>query len=204
MMLYWKDYKQHMGVIIGKKKKIDNTIYTFDIETSSYLIKDGKQICVDDYESKFSDSYEYHSCMYVWQFGINDVVYYGRTWEELREFMNKINENVPEKKILFIHNLSFEFQYLQSVFTITEVKARVSRKVMSCFIPEFNFELHCSYMMSNVKLAKLTDVYKLPVEKWKVISIIQLFIYQQHHLQKKNLDIVKMIVLFYIIILKEN
>ena len=43
-MRYWKDYKGHDVDILGKTKKIDNTIYTFDIETTSYLILDGEVI----------------------------------------------------------------------------------------------------------------------------------------------------------------
>ena len=37
-MLYYKEYKGHESKIVGKRKKIDNTIYTFDIETTSYYL----------------------------------------------------------------------------------------------------------------------------------------------------------------------
>ena len=48
-MIFYKDYIHHKGVILGKRKKFDNTIYTFDIETSSYVILDGKVIPAIDY-----------------------------------------------------------------------------------------------------------------------------------------------------------
>ena len=41
-MKYWKEYYGHEVEILGKKKKYDNTIYTFDIETSSFLILERK------------------------------------------------------------------------------------------------------------------------------------------------------------------
>ena len=164
-MLYWTCYHGHQGDIKGKKNKFDNTIYTFDIETSSYLKLGDNQINMQDYKSELSDEYEYHTCMYIWQFGINDEVYYGRTWEELKKFMQKIDSFIPERKIIFIHNLSFEFQYLRSVFTFTDVIARTQRKVMRASIKELNFEFRCTYYMTNTKLEKLPSIYGLPVEK---------------------------------------
>ena len=37
-MQYWELYKGHSPDIRGTRKKFDNTIYTFDIETTSYII----------------------------------------------------------------------------------------------------------------------------------------------------------------------
>lgn len=165
MISYWINYHGHTGDIRGKKNKFDNNIYTFDIETSSYLFLDGKQINTKNYNSELSDKYTYGTCMYVWQFGINENVYYGRTWEEFKTFMKKIDSFVPERKIIFIHNLSFEFQYLRSVFTFTDVIARTQRKVMRASIKELNFEFRCTYLMTNTKLEKLPSIYGLPVEK---------------------------------------
>ena len=48
-MLYWKEYQGHIPDIQGKRNKYDNTIYTFDIETSSYLILNDKQIPACNY-----------------------------------------------------------------------------------------------------------------------------------------------------------
>ena len=109
-MIYYKEYKNHDSFLVGrfKNKKYDNNIYTFDIETTSYLKYHGKIYDAKSYE-KFTDKekqdLEYHSIMYIWMLSINEIVYYGRTWEELREFLNTINNNIPEMKILFIHNL---------------------------------------------------------------------------------------------------
>jgi hypothetical protein len=167
-MLYYKEYISHTKNIRGKKHKFDNNIYSFDIETSSYLILDNKVIPAIEYEKlskKDQQRCVKQSNMYIWQFSINDTVYYGRTWDELREFLEKLFYVVPERKIVFVHNLSYEFQYLMSEFKITDVMARKSRKVMKAFIDDYNIELRCSLMMSNCALEKLPSVYLLPVEK---------------------------------------
>ena len=167
-MISWKRYKGHKYNVIGKRKLIDTTIYTFDIETTSYLVLNGEVIPASSYEDltpKDRESAVKCSTMYIWMFGINDTVYYGRTWEEFKEFISRLHENTPELKVIFIHNLAFEFQYLKSIFTFDDVAARISHKPMKAICKEFNFELRCTYMMSNCSLAKLPKLFNLPVEK---------------------------------------
>ena len=167
-MINWRKYKGHEYQVIGKRKLIDTTIYTFDIETTSYLILNGEVIPASDYENlstKERESAIKCSNMYIWMFGINDKVYYGRTWDEFKEFINRLHNNTPELKVIFIHNLSFEFQYLKSIFHYDEVAARISHKPMKALCKEFNFEMRCSYMMSNCSLARLPKLFNLPIEK---------------------------------------
>lgn len=167
-MLYWTNYRFHQSEILGKRNKFDNTIYTFDIETTSYLILDNKQLKADEYQKltkKEQDRCIKKSTMYIWQFSINDIVYYGRTWEELKLFLNKLEDVVPFRKFVFVHNLAFEFQYLKSYFRIEEVTARKSRKVMTALLKDYNIMFKCSYMMSNCGLKYLPKLFNLPVEK---------------------------------------
>lgn len=167
-MLYWDKYIKPESKIVGNKKKVDNNIYSFDIETSSYLILNGEVIAGIEYKDLTKEEQnlcEYYNCMYIWMFSINDVVYYGRKWEELEKFLTLLNNDIPEKKIVFIHNLAFEFQYLSGYFKFEKVVARKSRKVMKCELLNFNVEFRCSYMMSNVALEKLPKQYNLPVRK---------------------------------------
>lgn len=167
-MRCWKDYKGHDVSILGKSKKIDNTIYTFDIETTSYLILDGEIISARDYPKLTDEQQENcikQSCMYIWQFSINDEVYFGRTWEEFKSFLDLLEQNDNTKKIVFIHNLAFEFQHIWSVVRVKSVMSRKSRKLMRCFLEDYNIEFRCSLMLSNLKLEKLPEVYQLPVQK---------------------------------------
>lgn len=157
-----------MEILYGDRKKIDNTIYTFDIETTSYLILDGKVIPASKYLELTDEEQmraEFKSFMYIWQFGINDTIYYGRTWYDLTIFLMRLDYYNSEKKIVFVHNLAFEFQFLKSVFKFKNVMARKKHKVMRCEMMDYNIEFHCSYMMSNCALKLLPKVFMLPVEK---------------------------------------
>lgn len=167
-MIYWSEYKGHIPDIVGERKKVDNTIYSFDIESTSYVILDDKIISSFDYlKLSKADRDRCLKCatMYIWQFSINDVVYYGRTWEEFKKFLDKLEENDSHKKIIFVHNLSFEFQFLKGVLSFEEVTARKSRKVMTALLKDYNILFKCSYIMSNSSLAGLPKLFRLPVEK---------------------------------------
>lgn len=167
-MINCKEFNFYFGNPMGERKKVDNTIYTFDIETTSYIILNGKVLPAIKYlelTEKEQQEAEFRSCMYVWMFGINDKVYYGRTWQELKTFLIKLDYYNSHKKIIFVHNLSFEFQYLKSVFNFENVVARKKHKVMKCEMQDFNIEFRCSYMMSNCALKQLPKLFMLPVEK---------------------------------------
>lgn len=167
-MQHYSKWIPHEKKLIGKRKVVDNNIYTFDIETSSYFFLDGKLHNSLDYDSLTEEDKKRAikcSCMYIWMLGINDKVYFGRTWEELKDFLHKITDYIPEKKIIYIHNLAFEFQYLYSNFEMENVFARKSHKVIKCEMKYYNIELRCSLFMTNAKLEKLPSLYNLPVEK---------------------------------------
>ena len=168
-MEYWTEYQGHLPDIQGKRKKFDNTIYTFDIETTSYLILNNKQIPAIDYLKLSKQEQQeciFMSNMYIWMFSVNEKVYYGRTWEELRQLLLRIEFwGTDVKKYVFVHNLAYEFQFMRNAFKIKNVFARKSRKPIKFELDEFNFEFRCSYMMSNSSLEKLPDIYQLDVKK---------------------------------------
>lgn len=169
-MLYWDKYngKGHEPNIKGNRKYYDTNIYTFDIETSSYFILDGKvypAVKYDDLEDKEKQRAIKRSHMYIWMFGINDIVYFGRTWDELKQFLKRLDDHISDRKYVFIHNLAFEFQYLKSNFHFDDVQARKSHKVITAIMKDYNIVLKCSYMMSNVALKYLPKMFDLPVEK---------------------------------------
>ena len=168
-MKYWDEYRGHHVLLEGKRNKYDSTIYTFDIETTSYLILNGKQIPAIDYLKLTKEEQEqciFMSNMYIWMMGINDVVYYGRTWDELKNFLDRIEFWSNEcKKYVYVHNLAFEFQFLRNAFKFKKVFARKSRKPIMFDLADYNFKFRCTLSMSNCSLEKLPDVYKLPVKK---------------------------------------
>ena len=169
-MLYWDKYNGvgHEPNIKGKRKFYDTNIYTFDIETSSYYVLDNKVYPAIKYDKlcdKDKKRCSKRSHMYIWMFGINDIVYFGRTWDELKLFLKRLDDHISDLKYVFIHNLAFEFQYLKSNFHFDDVSARKSHKVIIAIMRDYNIILKCSYMMSNVALKYLPKMFQLPVEK---------------------------------------
>ena len=165
-MIHWSEYHGHEIDVVSKK--VDNTIYTFDIESTSYLVLNGEIISASEYLNLNEEDREKAlpcACMYIWQFSINETVYYGRTWEEFKSFLDRIESNCNLKKYIFVHNLSFEFQFFSSQFKIKSVMSRKSRKVMSARLLDYNIEFRCTYYMSNVSLAYLPKLFNLNVQK---------------------------------------
>lgn len=164
-MKYWTEYTGHDPQCI---KKLDNTIYTFDIESTSYLILDNQILPANAYEEldqKDKDRSIKQATMYIWQLSINADVYYGRTWNELSQFLTLIESYSPKKKIIFVHNLSFEFQFLRTQFKIKSVTSRKSRKVMQAELEDYNITFRCSLYMTNCSLEHLPKLFNLPVAK---------------------------------------
>lgn len=165
-MIHWSEYHGHEIDVVSKK--VDNTIYTFDIESTSYLILNGEIISASEYLNLNEEDRENAlpcACMYIWQFSINETVYYGRTWEEFKSFLDRVESNCDLKKYIFVHNLSFEFQFFSSQFKIKSVMSRKSRKVMSAKLADYNIEFRCTYYMSNVSLEYLPKLFNLSVQK---------------------------------------
>lgn len=168
-MKSWIYFERFDYEIKGKQNKYIDTIFTFDIETTSIYILDGKiypAITYKDLTDKQKEACKPYGFMYIWQLGINDKVYFGRTWDELKDFLKILDEYTGyNKKYFFIHNASFEFQFLKGVFNFIDVTARNLRHVMTFKFEDYNIEVHCTYYMSNVSLKKLAEVYHLPVKK---------------------------------------
>lgn len=175
MIKHYKDYiPQDRPVEIttdrkGKFVTTEKTIYTLDIETTSYFEDINGQIHgpldYPEYNSR-GEIVRIGSCMYIWMFGVNDQVYYGRTYEELEDFMKLMFGHMYYKSIIWVHNLSFEFEFLQKTFDFKKVFARKSHKPMWCESGKYpNLEFRCSLMLSNSSLEGLTTNFNLGVEK---------------------------------------
>lgn len=101
------------------------------------------------------------SFMYVWQWAFGpELVVMGRTWDELKEFVAKLKPlfGKDERLVCYVHNLSFEFQFLSGVFEFGagDVFAVGSRKVLKCILDDF-IEFRCSYLHSNMSLKRWTE-----------------------------------------------
>ena len=141
-----------------KKKNIDylyecDTIYTFDIEVSSAWLCDGELI---PYKAGYDESYwndmEQYSVPYIWQFGQNDTIYYGRELADFIHILEKFDKQTHI--IIYIHNASYEFQFLCNILMPWKsIFARSPHKPMK-FVSELfpNIEFRCSYYLTRMSL----------------------------------------------------
>lgn len=176
-MKYWSEFQSNKIVKkVDYRKKhngkiypfVDSTIYTFDIETSSFLTLGKKVIPGCEYSNLTKKAQEQsmpHGTMYVWMFGVGDEVYYGRTWDEFKEFLNRLEKHSDHLKIVHVHNLAFEFQFLKGEFDFAEVTARKSYKVMTALMKDYNILFKCTYFMTNCSLAQIPKVFGLKTKK---------------------------------------
>ena len=126
-------------------------------------------ICAFDIETTRLADIE-QSIMYIWMLHIhNHVTIIGRTWEELKSLFLQIKEELEDNTLcIFVHNLSYEFQFLRAIYDFSpdEVFAVDSRKVLRCSMFDNKIEFRCSYLHSNMSLAEYTN--KMDVEHKKL------------------------------------
>ena len=122
-----------------------------------------------DIETTYLENVQ-QSIMYIWQWQFGEeCTVIGRTWEEFTELQKQIKDYLPSGYwlVVYVHNLSYEFQYLKGVYRFTqdEVFAIASRKVLKCDMYGC-FELRCSYKLTNMSLSQFTK--KMRVEHAKL------------------------------------
>lgn len=147
--------------LIGSNKgeHFYNIPASFDIETSSfYRDLNGDTYTYEQVQKLDNPKIEKLSTMYIWQLGINGYVIIGRTWEQFKEVINVISEelNLSKNKrlIIFIHNLSFEFQFLRFLFEWYKVFSLDTRKPLYAITDNF-IEFRCSYLLSGYALSNV-------------------------------------------------
>lgn len=153
----------------NKKRHYDDNIFTFDIETISLFKINGVWQPFDyNFDSEFYKDIDKACCPYIWQFGVNDKVYYGREFMDFEYVLKGLADHDIEK-FIYVHNLSYEMQFLLDIFrknnwTIENMCARNLRQPISFHVKEINITFRCSYMLTNLSLElsaeKYTDVVK--------------------------------------------
>ena len=139
-------YSTNLGTFTMKSHKEITTYATlplaFDIETTSTII-DGQET----------------AWCYHWQLGIGDDVYFGRYLEDAKILFDKIARilsHYVEKIICLVHNFPYEFGFLTEVMNFTEIFATAKNKPIKATYRD-HIEFRCSYAMTNLSLAKLSE-----------------------------------------------
>lgn len=103
-----------------------------------------------------------HAYMYIWQLALNDMVLLGRTWDELTlviRILEEYNNLCSSKRIIiWIANLSFEFQFIRKRFNFTRIFAKEQRNPLYAIIDDC-IELRDPLPISGGSLAQLAKDY---------------------------------------------
>lgn len=95
--------------------------------------------------------------MYHWQICIDTYVVFGRYWEDFLKFINNLKEklmlNAKRRIVLYVHNLSYEFQFIRNFLDISEPFFKEKRKPLK-FLANNCIEFRCSYFLTNLSLEK--------------------------------------------------
>lgn len=147
-------------------KKVYSTNYlkigcAFDIETTSY------------YSEKYDKDL---ATMWIWQAALDQDTIIGRTWEEFQSFIEIINKYAEENGgtiLVMVHNLSFEFQFIKSLFDwnikeksgYPDIFAKDDRTIL--YAKYKNIEFRDTLALTSMGLARLQKNYGLEVGKLK-------------------------------------
>ena len=139
-------YKKECGIKIA----YNEVVASFDIETTSTEVRGDK-----------------FAFMYEWTFGIEDFICYGRNWSEFLELCETLqqhfNTDSGNRIVIYVHNLSYEFQFMYKLFNWESVFAVNLRKPIKC-LTTLGLEFRCSYILSGLNLAltaKNLTMYKI-------------------------------------------
>lgn len=143
----------------AKKYEVLDVVSSFDIETTSFYVSDGK------------GGQAKQGCMYCWVFGMNGRCTRGRTWSEFLTLLHRIKEeygiDLKHRLIIYVHNLSFEFQWFRHYFEWSEVFSVEERKPVHALTKD-GFWFKCSYLLTDMSL----DILSRNLTKYKVRKLV--------------------------------
>ena len=101
--------------------------------------------------------------IYLVQFHVSGKNFIFRTIYDFKDALEAVV--IPQLQklnaciVIYVHNLSFEFQFLKSVILIKDVFALKNRRIAKVTAYDEAIEFRCSYLLSNMSLEKFTENY---------------------------------------------
>ena len=140
----------------NKTLRYFNVPCSFDIETSSFYRGTGNK-------------QEKIAIMYGWTFGIFGAVIIGRTWDQFITMLNTLSDilklNDETRLLVYVHNLSYEFQFMYKRFTWSKVFGIKNRTPVYALTTS-GIEFRCSLLLSGYNLESLgNNLTVYPVHK---------------------------------------
>lgn len=107
------------------------------------------------------------SSMYIWQFAIDDLVVFGRTWDDLRGWIQRLKAeiglSIDHRLIVYDQLLRYEFQYYKHYLIVDPVDliARSERDVIKCMV-QGCLEFRDSYVYTEKSLKMMGEEIGIP------------------------------------------
>lgn len=131
--------------------------WTFDIETTTIITDIVKGSPVRQgfiWSGQFYDGTDYIQVR-----SLADVI------KRLNIIADDNREESPYKIVIFVHNLSYEFQFIKDFFKFEKILCTDKRKIISVETDQLVFR--CSYFLSNMNLEKFMQFEGVPEEYQK-------------------------------------
>lgn len=114
--------------------------------------------CAFDIETtNMKDAQRPYAFMYQWQFCLDHDVFFGRTWDQFIDFVYQVIDRLQlsnkKKLVVYVHNLSFEFQFMRRFFPWSNVFLKGPRNIVKATAADC-IEFRDSYALSNMSLGK--------------------------------------------------
>lgn len=179
---FWEEVdnrRENWEIIRVGKKEYYNIPAAFDTETTSIKRKDSKG---EDRKAAW---------VYIWQFGIDDLIIYGRNLAGFVEFISQLTKHLfltPSRRLLvYVHNLGYDFQFIRKEFSWSKVFAVEKRSPIYAITG--GVEFRDSYILANASLETVgKNLSRYKVKKMVGDLDYKLVRTPQTPLTKKELD----------------
>ena len=157
-------------IVAFSVKEINLPMLTYKpLQRNHKIVKYATDFIVLDTETSHSDLTT--GWIYQWAVKIKNMYVYGRKPEEIIELLCKMSEryqlNYDKRIIMYIHNASYDLQYLKHYLLKYDPKAEFfaidAHSIIICDV--FGFRILCSYKLTNMSLAQLSANYAKTYDK---------------------------------------
>lgn len=120
-----------------------------------------------DIETSSNDEFAW---LYLWTFAIDDIIVYGRTAEELRQWLRRLSQaldlRTDYRLLVYIHNAKYDLTFLKHVLCMASGRkndfiARSKRQIIKCVVDGV-YEIRDSAVYSEMPLKMMGIEIDLP------------------------------------------
>lgn len=143
----WKMFNfSQVGKLKDEKRGRGNPGHHFDFQYLSGI----HGFDLEDSKVKIND--KFHGLVYLWSIRVCNTNIYGRRIEEIQQCFETLCEHIPDGKrlVVWVYNLSHEFQFIKDFFDISEVFCPEVRQPIRAVVND-KIELRCAWYLMGKK-----------------------------------------------------